>query len=385
MSRRAHKWPRRLGIAALVVTVLAAGYLTAVGVLRYRTLVLPEPTGQQTVGRLITTVPTGSPTDPQPGRAAWIWYPANSTDTGRSARAEYAPPGWREGALPPTAGLGWMLQDIGHVQAWARSDAEPAAGEWPLVALAPGFATAPWMYTSIGEELASHGYIVALSVPTTTPSRVVAGKEYTTPAPPQPQTAAIDHLADTQATDLVAMVNALITGRVPTLAGQVDHRTVVYGGHSLGGTAATLACDHDARCPGSINMDGPQPDPARRENRKPGLLIASDASCAAGNPCDAAGMPADQAEWLTLRHEQAPPSWEVAITGAGHNAFGDPPFYFVAPPFGNLVGTGDIAPHRMHTVLTTVLTAALTDLRHNRTAPALPQLAAQLPKLQPLT
>ncbi|WP_342217328.1 hypothetical protein [Nocardia flavorosea] len=131
----------------------------------------------------------------------------------------------------------------------------------------------------MGEELASHGYIVALSVPTTTPSRVVAGKEYTTPAPPQPQTAAIDHLADTQATDLVAMVNALLTGRVPTLAGRLDRRAVVYGGHSLGGTAATLACDHDARCPGSINMDGPQPDPVRCENRKPGLLIASDARC----------------------------------------------------------------------------------------------------------
>ncbi|WP_280507761.1 hypothetical protein [Nocardia flavorosea] len=75
----------------------------------------------------------------------------------------------------------------------------------------------------------------------------------------------------------------------------------------------------------------------------------------------------------------------MAITGAGHNAFGDPPFYFVAPPFGNLVGTGEIAPHRMQTVLTTILTAALTDLRHNRTAPALPELTAQLPELQPLT
>ncbi|WP_280401784.1 hypothetical protein [Nocardia carnea] len=385
MSRRARRWPRRVGVAALVVAVLAAGYLTTVGVLRYRTLVLPEPTGRHMVGRLITTVPVGSPTNPEQGRAVWIWYPANSTDTGRSARVEYAPPGWREGALPPTAGLGWMLQDIGHVQAWARTDAEPAAGRWPLVALSPGFATAPWMYTSVGEELASHGYIVALSVPTTTPSRVVAGKEYTTPSPPQPQTAAIDRLAGIQAADLVAMVNALVTGRVPALAGQVDHRTAIYGGHSLGGTAATLACDQDERCPGSINMDGPQPDPARREQHKPVLLIASEAGCAAGNPCDAAGMPADRAEWLALRHEQAPPSWEVAIAGAGHNAFGDPPFYFVAPPFGNLVGTGDIAPHRMHTVLTTVLTAALTDLRHNGTAPALPQLAAELPELQPLT
>ncbi|WP_280507764.1 hypothetical protein [Nocardia flavorosea] len=54
--------------------------------LRYRIVVLPEPIGQQTVGRLMTTVSAGSSTDPEPGRAAWVWYPANSTETGQSTR-----------------------------------------------------------------------------------------------------------------------------------------------------------------------------------------------------------------------------------------------------------------------------------------------------------
>ncbi|WP_280431317.1 hypothetical protein [Nocardia brasiliensis] len=363
---------------------LGAGYLTIVGVLRYRMLVLPQPGGDHPVGRMMVTVPSGTADDAEPLRAAWIWYPADRNGFERAPRAEYAPAGWREGALPPTLGLGWLLQDIRRVRPWAHAGAPVAPGRWPMIALVPGHATAPWMYTSLGEHLASRGYVAAILVPPTTPARVVDGRSRTNRSTDSPAPQQIDSLAEKQAADLVSLYGALGTDRVEQLAGHVDPDNVVFGGHSLGGMAAAIGCDRERRCIGSLNLDGPQPPP-RQENRlKPRLLIASYHSCVVTRPCDDRGLPEAHLDWLTRRYALSPPEWGAGITGAGHNSFGDPPFYFVAPPAGQLTGTGTLPADRVHAVLTTTVRAAISSLRDTRNPPRVDQLVRDLPELEPL-
>ncbi len=384
-ERRRRRVGMRVGVAALVVVVLLLGYLVAVGVLRSQTLTLPAPSGPHSVGRTITTVAAGGAAAEEARRAAWIWYPADSGSANTALPAEYVPEGWfGPGSLPPTIGLGWLLQDVDAVQPWARRDPAPAIGRHPLVVLAPGYENAPWMYSTLGEELASHGYAVAVLVPPTTPARVVDGQPRTTPissAPPEP--AEIDPLLEQEAADIVALHDALATSTDGPLAASLATDRTVFGGHSLGGGAAVLACELAPRCVGSINMDGPQPALPAGAPNKPELLLASDDSCAAVTPCAEQGQSRDYIAWLSRRRTATPPSRIATITGVGHNAFGDPVHYFVAPPMGELSGTGAIPPQRMHTVLTTVLETTIGQLLdHGHLDGLLPTYGLELPELE---
>ncbi|WP_433278884.1 hypothetical protein ACQPZA_05330 [Pseudonocardia xinjiangensis] len=354
----------RVGVTALVIVALLLGYLVVVGVLRSRTLMLPAPTGPHPVGRTITTVAAGGGTEDGARRATWVWYPADSRSADTAPPAEYVPDGWfGPGSLPPAVGLGWLLQDVDAVRSWARRDAAPASGRHPVVVLAPGYENAPWMYSTLGEELASRGVVVAVLVPPTTPARVVDGHPRTTAASSTPPTPAeIDLLLQQEAADMVALHDTLVAATDGTLAGSLDTDRTVFGGHSLGGGAAVLACELAPRCAGSINMDGPQPALPAGAPTRPALLLASDHSCAAVTPCTEQGQSAGYVDWLSRRRTATPPSTIATITGAGHNAFGDPVHYFVAPPLGGLSGTGSIAPQRMHAVLTAVLHSTVSQL-----------------------
>ncbi|GAA1200411.1 hypothetical protein [Pseudonocardia alaniniphila] len=369
-----------MGLAAAAIIALLLGYVVVVGVLRSRPLTLPAPSGPFPVGRSIVTVPAGSTTPDEPRRAAWVWYPAQPGSADDAPRVDYVPDGWSgPGTLPPTVGVGWLLQDVGAVTAWARRDATPAPGPAPVVVLAPGFETAPWMYTTLGEELASRGRVVALLVPPTTPARVVDGMPRTSPTAPAPPTGAeVDSLIHRQSVDMTALLNAF-TSADPPVPVTVDARRTVFAGHSLGGGAAVRACELEPRCVGSINMDGPQPD---RAPAKPELLLGSDRSCAAVTPCAEDGAPRAYTDWLVQRRAGSPPTSTATITGAGHNSFGDPVHYFVAPPVGAAAGVGDIPAHRMHAVLTRTLDTTIDELlHHGHIGHVEPGVAAGLPEL----
>jgi predicted dienelactone hydrolase len=359
-------------VAAAAVLVLLAGYLAVVGALRSRPVELPAPGGPHPVGRVITAVPAGDRSG-EPDRAVWLWYPADGARAGTPA--EYVPEGWY-GSLPPVLGLGWLVQDVHAVRAHAVEGAPVAPGPLPVVLLLPGFESAPWMYTSIGEELASHGYVVALLVPPTTPARVVHGERRTSAAASGPSPAEADAIAARQATDLHALLDAL--PEVDPVGGRVDASRAVFAGHSLGGTAAVLACGADVRCAGAVDLDGPLPAGG---GAKPVLLVGSDAGCAVVDPCAAEGLPDDRVRWMRERRAAASPRWVLTITGAGHNGFGDAGHYFVAPPLTGSVGTGTIAPERMTAVQAAVLTTVADHLLRGAPDTLLRSGSPELPEL----
>jgi hypothetical protein len=172
-----------------------------------------------------------------------------------------------------------------------------------VVVLAPGFETAPWRYTTLDEELASRGRVVALLVPPTTPARVVDGRQRTSPAAPATPTGAeVDTQIHRQAADMTALLDAF------------------------------------------ISADSPAPGP------------------------------------VDTRRTSSPPTSTATIAGAGHNAFGDPVHYFVAPPAGAAAGIGDIPAHRMHIVLTSTLDTTINELLHNGRIVD-PSTATDLPEL----
>ncbi|WP_232665553.1 hypothetical protein [Pseudonocardia sp. TRM90224] len=355
--------PRVVVLAVGVVLGLLLGYLAVVGVLRSRELVLPAPTGTHAVGRTITTVGA------EPRRAVWIWYPAEPAAAAAAPVAVYVPDGWF-GTLPPPVGLGWLVQDVGAVRARAALNPAPAAGRFPAVVLAPGYESAPWMYTTIAEELASRGHVVAMVVPESTPARVVDGRRLTSTSSAAPEPARFDAMMEAGAADVLAVLDEL--------AGNADTSRVVFAGHSLGGGAAVLACAREPRCVGSINVDGPQPDLPAGATAKPELLLGSERSCAVRSPCAADDLPPGYADWYAARREHTPASAVATIAGAGHNAFGDAAAYFVAPPLTGAMGTGTITAERMDAVQRAVLPSTVDQLLRGTAVelPHLPELTA---------
>jgi hypothetical protein len=110
-------------------------------------------------------------------------------------------------------------------------------------------------------------------------------------------------------------------------------------------------------------------------------VLGADRSCAAAEPCTADGLPPGYADQFRDRRTAFPPTWTATITGAGHNAFGDPTHYFVAPPLTGLTGTGPISPVRMSAVQAAVLTAAADHLLRAGPDDLLRSGSPQLPEL----
>src|SRR5262245_5079004 len=120
---------------------------------------LPSPSGTHAVGRSsLELVDPDRPeiysSDPTDHRelVLWTWYPADP-DTG-SSPVDYLPGAWA--AIGQGLGL-----EVDGVHGHAFGDVAVASGSdrLPVLLLSPsGFS--PLLMTAIGEELASHGYVV---------------------------------------------------------------------------------------------------------------------------------------------------------------------------------------------------------------------------------
>ncbi len=117
----------------------------------------------------------------------------------------------------------------------AVRDAAPAAGPFPLVVVAQGFGTSPWLESGLSEHLASHGYLVASSPSMGSRSRLMddgfVGLE-------------------TQARDLEHLIAALhgSRGRDPERLGLV--------GYSFGGAAALMVAMRRGDVDALVSLDG---------------------------------------------------------------------------------------------------------------------------------
>ncbi len=340
---------------ALVLLVLTGGYLGYVAVRRARPVTLPAPTGRYPVGRRIVDWTDQSRTDPlaprsgQPRRlSVWLWYPAAAGRAGHPA--PYAPGAWGQLHLPSLPGLGET--SFGAVRTHSLDGAPIAAGHFPTVVLEPGLGFAAPQYTTLAENLASHGYLVAGVTPTYSANLTVLSGH------PVPATAAGDppfdgdnlHTPASQETAdrLVGIwaADARFTAAQvkAEYAEYVDAARVGYLGHSFGGAAALEACRTDPGCSAAVDLDGTQFGPVAKAGlRKPMMILASQDSCAAGTcqPRNAADR-ADRDTARTMLAAGTAPCQCQQLAGLQHFNFSDYAAYYLAAPLRHLLALGPV-------------------------------------------
>lgn len=287
----------RLG-ALLVMVVAACG--TALLARHDHTVALPKPTGQYAVGRTAfewtdeTRNETLGP-DPAAKRELliWAWYPARAT--AGTEPAAYLPRKWEDLRHDQGGMLGTRQQPV-TVRPHAEADAELASDQatFPVLIMAPGLGFLATDYTTLAEDLASHGYVVlglnityVSSVVVFSDGRVarrarvpVAGDASEAAARRKRELAPLVQLwvADERfVLDQLARLNATADGG--KFAGRLDLQRVGFLGHSFGGAIALEVCRIDARCKAGVNLDGyPHAGTGGRDLETPFMFIWSEPS-----------------------------------------------------------------------------------------------------------
>jgi len=191
-----------------------------------------------------------------------LWYPAGET---RGERAEYMDPvtfGWLKHRAPiPLFMIPDRAYTFVHTHAYLEPDAAP--GAFPVLVFSHGYDGVRAIYTSLIEELASHGFVVAAVNHPYIAGITVFPDGRTVELAPVP--------GDAQQRDLYFQrAFRAVTGDIlftldyltrcndlhPILSGHLDLERVGVYGHSFGGGATADVCLRDARFRAGATLDG---------------------------------------------------------------------------------------------------------------------------------
>ncbi len=334
-------------VAVLVLSALigTTGLLVWLFLDHSRETMLPAPTGTYKVGRVIydwTDAARFNRYAPVAGTkqelAVWLWYPAAVTPS--SQPAEYLPKYWRS-ALEHHQGfvLSRLLsRDLSRVRShsWSDTAISPQKPPYPVIILRAGGGALSSDYTSIAEDLASHGYVVVSfdapyrTVVTAFPDGRVAIRNSQSDFDRMPYT--IAEKAATQAMgvwieDLRFVLWRLreLNANDPTgrFEGKLDLQKIGIVGHSLGGATAAQFCHDDAQCTAGIDIDGiPFGSVVQDSLHQPFFFILSDHRKESGPE---ARLVKDKIESI-YNKLPAETRWQVMIDGANHFSFSDQMF-----------------------------------------------------------
>ncbi|HET9417399.1 MAG TPA: alpha/beta hydrolase [Candidatus Limnocylindria bacterium] len=347
-ARRFLSWRPSWGGAFTALGRVIVGFLIAIAIVvalaavtSTQTVSLPAVTGSSAVGRTELTLVDTSRTDPfqSDGRsrelAIWIWYPTQPDSTAPSAA--YFPMEWA--ALPQTLPF---RQDPSRV---TTNSHEGAAldGVPPVVVLQPGLGQPVGNYSSLAEELASHGYaVVGINETGSAPAAFPDGHVVAATAAGNVMAPTVDEwyeeadrVTSTWATDAQFVVESLEA--TPPAIGALDFSRVAFIGHSLGGASAFEACSRHRRCAAAIDLDGTLWTAVRHTGLSaPHLLVQKEPADACDEFCTRAS--ADFAAVMAEGGRQ------IAIAGATHPNFQDDG---LMPAIVNRIGLGSINGRRM--------------------------------------
>ncbi|MFI6699185.1 alpha/beta hydrolase family protein [Streptomyces sp. NPDC050509] len=313
--------------ALLALTVGVGGAPAAAADEPRGTPYLPAPTGPHEVGTTSLHLTDGSRPDPwAPGANSRelmvsLWYPTASPS---GPRAPYMTPTESELLLKDGGITGVPFDVLSTTRTNAFADARPAgpARGLPLVVLSPGFTKPRATLTTLGEDLASHGYLVAAidhtyeSVATTFPD----GRVATCAACEVPHDEAFwKRLVTGRAADVSFVLDEL-TGAHARRNGArlVDPSRIAMAGHSVGGASAVTSMVADPRIRAGIDIDGttqvPIPDSGLS---RPFLFLGRQAQYTPGSGGDAVAT--WERDWRGLT------GWKrwLVVTGAEHASFTD--------------------------------------------------------------
>jgi dienelactone hydrolase len=329
------------GITVLAVVGIAA-LLGSLWLDHTRATTLPTPTGAFAVGRTtyVWSDATQGPGAPQSGThrqlVAWIWYPAAPQQPGQTYD-DYLPAPWRTALARHGGALitQFMNRDLSRVRTHSISDADVSTQQhtYPVVMMRAGLAKLTTSYTTLAEDLASHGYVVVgFDSPYRTTIVVLPEGRVINRAPQnnldafggsqREQTA--NKLVQAWSTDMSFAVDQLegLNRSDPSgrFIGRLDMQRVGVFGHSLGGATALQFCHDDARCKAGIDIDGaPLGSVVGEGVTQPFMFILSDHS----GESEAESRPV-MANIRSI-YDRLPNDRrvEIMITGANHYMFSD--------------------------------------------------------------
>jgi predicted dienelactone hydrolase len=258
-----------LGMMVTMLILMSGEHRTA--------LELPAPTGNFAVGRTLYYWTNAAKTDelaPVAGSkrevVVWIWYPAAVSN---EPPAEYVLDSWRA-ALQQQSNV--LMSDVFtrdlrrvHTHSFSNPPISTQEATYPVVIMRPGAGAWTTDFTTLAEDLASHGYIVVgFDAPYRT-SVVVLQDGRILRRPPQynPETLKTED-AERLANRLIVMwsedAQFVVDGLSHLNSGDPSGRFTGHlnlsrlgaFGHSFGGATALQFCHDDSRCKAGIDIDG---------------------------------------------------------------------------------------------------------------------------------
>jgi hypothetical protein len=236
---------------------------------------LPAPTGPFGVGRIQFDWVDASRPDPDSPTGhreivVCVWYPA-SLKKGTEA-AEWMPGKWGEFLLPyDLRKRRWSGDTLSEIEAGLkkfpihtiRSHAYPDAPicrgqrkKYPVLLFEPGFGMIPFNYSTLIQDLASHGYIVAGTIPTYfTHYNVFADGRVSDTFKSSHTNASLPIWTG----DMIFTLNQLEKLDSDTKSQfheRLDFARVGAFGHSFGGAAAVQVAKDDPRVRAALDLDG---------------------------------------------------------------------------------------------------------------------------------
>jgi dienelactone hydrolase len=336
---------KAVGVLALIAVAGLTALLAALWVDYGRSTPLPDLSGSYKVGRTTYVWRDETRVNPYAPVAAtkqdlavWIWYPAAPTTSPR--KSEYLPEYWSR-ALVRHEGfiLGRLLsRDLTRVEVHSWSDAEVSSEQamYPVVILRAGGGALSSDYTTLAEDLASHGYIVVSfdapyrTVITAFPDGRVALRAAGGDFDRMPSSATqhlVTQLMSAWIADFKFVLDQLqelnandLTGR---FKGKFDTQKVGIAGHSLGGATAAQFCHDDPRCTAGIDIDGmPFGNVIQDGLHQPFFFLMSDHSKESGSE------PQTVERNIESIYDHVPEGkrWGMTIAGANHFTFSDQMF-----------------------------------------------------------
>ena len=325
----------------LLAVVGFALLLSSLWIDHTRQTTLPTPSGSFAVGRTMydwNDAAAPALMAPQRGTTrqllAWIWYPAGPKQPSQTL-AEYLPAPWRR-AIEQHSGVlltDVLTRDLSRVRAHSIRDADlsPRNRSYPVVLMRAGLAAETTAYTSLAEDLASHGYVVVgFDAPYRTIVVVLPDGRVIERTPENDADRFSGSQQEQLATKLVAAWSAdmgfalnqleRLNAKDPSgrFLGRLDMQRVGVFGHSLGGATSLQFCHDDARCKAGIDLDGAPLGRVITEGlTQPFMFLLSDHR----NESDAHTVAAN----IDSTYDRLPPGrrLELVIRGANHFSFSD--------------------------------------------------------------
>jgi dienelactone hydrolase len=341
---------KMIAVAALLLFVGIPALLGFMWLDHFRETTLPEPTGPFAVGR--TTYAWSDVAQsrvPEPGTKreliAWIWYPAPPPQPSRAA-VDYLPAQWRSAVEHQRGKLLTQIltRDLSRVRTHSVSDAKVSDQQpsYPVVVMRAGLSGLVAGYTSLAEDLASHGYVVVGFDAPYRSSVVVFPDGRVIERAPQNNLDALGGAEQEQraialvqewsadigfALDQLERLNA--SDPSGKFQGRLDMQRVGVFGHSLGGATALQFCHDDTRCKAGIDVDGaPLGNVITEVVTQPFMFLLSDH----GRESDAETRVVMANIRSIYDRQPGDRRLEIVLRGANHYMFSDDGAMLKSPP-----------------------------------------------------